>query len=315
MLELTTSGGRYTKPNKSVPAKIATGLSKIPFTNPISRCIYKIGMYTEFYGLKENPFNVTSDPNYLFMSRHHKEAYSHLIYGIKERKGFVEITGEIGTGKTTLCRALLRKISHKIKTALILNPALSEFQLLQSILEDLGLQAEGKNKFNLLKTLNNYLINELAHRHNVVLIIDEAQNLRGKLLEHIRLLSNLETEKEKLIQIVLVGQPELKKKLARDDLTQLRQRIAVRYHILPLDKGEIKAYIYHRLKIAGCSKDITFTDSAIDQLYLYTSGTPRLINIVCDKVLLSGFVQGTTSFGEDIINRVIDEIEGKIAVK
>ncbi len=272
-------------------------------------------MYTEFYGLKENPFNVTSDPDYLFMSRHHKEAYSHLIYGIKERKGFVEITGEIGTGKTTLCRALLRKISHKIKTALILNPALSEFQLLQSILEDLGLQAEGKNKFSLLKTLNNYLINELAHGHNVVLIIDEAQNLRGKLLEHIRLLSNLETGKEKLIQIVLVGQPELKKRLARHDLIQLRQRIAVRYHILPLDKGEIKAYIYHRLKIAGCSKEITFTDSAIDQIYLYTSGTPRLINIICDKVLLSGFVQGTTSFGEDIINRAIDEIEGKIAVK
>ncbi len=300
--------------NYSIPTSYSKGI-KFALQSELLGVYIIIGMYTEFYGLKENPFNVTSDPDYLFMSRHHKEAYSHLIYGIKERKGFVEITGEIGTGKTTLCRALLRKISHKIKIALILNPALSEFQLLQSILEDLGLQAEGKNKFSLLKTLNNFLINELAHGHNVVLIIDEAQNLRGKLLEHIRLLSNLETDKEKLIQIVLVGQPELKKRLARDDLIQLRQRIAVRYHILPLDKDEIKAYIYHRLKIAGCSKEITFTDSAIDQIYLYTSGTPRLINIVCDKVLLGGFVQGTTSFGEDIINRAIDEIEGKIAVK
>ena len=272
-------------------------------------------MYNEFYGLKEKPFNVTSDPDYLFMSRHHKEAYSHLIYGIKERKGFIEITGEIGTGKTTLCRALLKEISRKIKTALILNPSLSEFQLLQSILEDLGLQAEGKNKFSLLKALNNFLINELAHGHNVVLIIDEAQNLRSRLLEQIRLLSNLETDKEKLIQIILVGQPELKKRLARDDLVQLRQRIAIRYHILPLDKDEIRDYIHHRLKIAGSAKKITFTDKAVEQLYLYTSGTPRLINIVCDKVLLSGFVAGTTCFDADIINRAIDEIEGKIAVK
>lgn len=272
-------------------------------------------MYTEFYGLRENPFNVTSDPDYLFMSKHHKEAYSHLIYGIRERKGFIEITGEVGTGKTTLCRALLKEIGDKIKTALILNPALSEFQLIQSILEDLGLQAEGKNRFGLLKTLNNFLINELTHGHNVVLIIDEAQNLRGKLLEQIRLLSNLETEKEKLIQIILVGQPELKRKLERDDLLQLRQRIAVRYHILPLEKDEVKDYISHRLKIAGNSKEINFTDASIDQIFLYTSGTPRLINIVCDKVLLAGFVQGTTYFDADIVNKAIDEIEGKIAIE
>lgn len=249
------------------------------------------------------------------MSRHHKEAYSHLIYGIKERKGFIEITGEIGTGKTTLCRALLKEISHNIKTALILNPSLSEFQLLQFILEDLGLQVKGKNKFSLLKTLNDFLIKELTHGHNVVLIIDEAQNLNSRLLEHIRLLSNLETDKEKLIQIILVGQPELKKRLARDDLVQLRQRIAIRYHIPPLDKGEIKDYIYHRLKIAGCEKNIIFTDGAIDQMHSYTLGTPRLINIVCDKVLLTGFVQGTTYFNADITNRAIEEIEGKIAVK
>jgi general secretion pathway protein A len=272
-------------------------------------------MYIQFYGLKENPFNVTSDPSYLFMSRHHKEAYSHLVYGIQQRKGFIEITGEIGAGKTTLCRALLREIGRDVKTALILNPALSEFQLLQSILEDLGLQVDGKNKFSLLKTLNNFLINELTHGHNVVLIIDEAQNLKGALLEHIRLLSNLETDKEKLIQIILVGQPELQKRLARSDLVQLRQRIAVRYHIPPLDKDEIKDYIYHRLKVADCKKDITFTDAFLEQLYLYTAGTPRLINIICDKVLLTGFVLGTAHFDADIANKAIDETEGKIAVK
>ena len=272
-------------------------------------------MYTEFYGLKENPFNVTSDPGYLFMSKHHKEAYSHLLYGIKERKGFIEITGEIGTGKTTLCRALLRDISDQIKTALILNPSLSEFQLLQSILQDLGLPIEGKTKFSLLKTLNDFLIKELTHGNNVVIIIDEAQNLTGRLLEQIRLLSNLETEKEKLIQIILVGQPELKKRLSRDDLIQLRQRIAIRYHILPLDKDEIRDYIHHRLRVAGCTKTITFTDSAVDQIYSYTLGTPRLINVVCDKVLLTGFVEGTTYFNGDIINKATDEIEGKIAVK
>ncbi len=271
-------------------------------------------MYNEFYGLKENPFNVTSDPNYLFMSRHHKEAHSHLIYGIKERKGFIEITGEIGTGKTTLCRAFLREIGDKVKTALILNPSLSEFQLLQSILEDLGLKSDGKNKHGLLKTLNNFLIKELSHGHNVVLIIDEAQNLNTRLLEHIRLLSNLETEKEKLIQIVLVGQPELKERLACDDLAQLRQRIAVRYHILPLEKDEMRNYINHRLKVAGCTKDITFTDAAIDQLYSYTLGTPRLINIVCDKVLLTGFVQDTIYFDSEIVTKAIEETEGKIAV-
>lgn len=274
-------------------------------------------MYTQFYGLRENPFNVTSDPNYLFMSRHHKEAYSHLIYGIQERKGFIEITGEVGTGKTTLCRALLREISHNnnIKTALILNPTLSELQLLQTVLEDLGLHVKGKNKIALLKTLNDFLISELTRGHNVVLIIDEAQNLKGKLLEEVRLLSNLETEKEKLIQIILVGQPQLKDKLASPDLLQLRQRIAVRYHIPPLDKDELGSYIYHRLKVAGGGDDITFTENAMGRIYSYTLGTPRLINVVCDKILLSGFVLGTKSFDADIVDKAVDEIEGKIAVK
>ena len=273
-------------------------------------------MYYDYYGLKENPFNVTSDPGYLYMSRHHKEAYAHLVYGIRERKGFIEITGEIGTGKTTLCRALLGEISHNIKTALVLNPSLSEVQLMKSILDDLGLSSpKTGNKHTLLKILNDFLITELERGHNVVLIIDEAQNLSSRMLEHIRLLSNLETDKEKLIQIILVGQPELKKRLANPALTQLRQRIAVRYHISPLEKTEVKDYIYHRLQIAGCKKNILFTDHAIEQMYSYTFGTPRLINIICDKILLDGYVSGTTTFTEDIVTKAIDEVEGKITVQ
>ncbi|MBN1405194.1 MAG: AAA family ATPase [Candidatus Omnitrophica bacterium] len=248
------------------------------------------------------------------MSKHHKEAYSHLIYGIQERKGFIELTGEIGTGKTTLCRALLREISDKVKTALILNPTLSELQLLQSIVEDLGIKTKARNKFTLLKMLNDFLITELTHGSNVVIIIDEAQNLKGKLLEEVRLLSNLETEKEKLIQIILVGQPQLKDKLNSSELTQLRQRIAVRYHIPPLDKNELLFYIYHRIRVAGGKDDITFTDKAIEQIYSYTLGTPRLINIVCDKILLTGFVSGAKHFDLDIATRATEEIEGKIRV-
>lgn len=269
-------------------------------------------MYYEYYGLKENPFNVTSDPSYLYMSKHHKEAYAHLIYGIRERKGFIEITGEIGTGKTTLCRALLKEISPTIKTALVLNPSLSEVQLLQSILEDLGLHPKVKNKHGLLKSLNEFLIDELAHDRNVVLIIDEAQNLSSRMLEHIRLLSNLETEKDKLIQIILVGQPELKIRLADKTLVQLRQRIAIRYHIRPLERKELKDYIYHRLNVAGCNKPLFFTDNAIDKLYSYTLGTPRLINMVCDKILLMGFVKEVTTFNENMVANAIDEIEGKV---
>ncbi|MFH0731880.1 MAG: AAA family ATPase [Candidatus Omnitrophota bacterium] len=271
-------------------------------------------MYEQFYGLKENPFSVTSDPGYLYMSKHHKEAYSHILYGIKQRKGFIEITGEVGAGKTTLCRALLRDISPNIKTAFILNPSLSELQLLQSIVEDLGLKVKTKNKFEMLKTLNNFLIEELTRKNNVVLIIDEAQNLHGKVLEQVRLLSNLETEKEKLIQIMLVGQPELNEKLACDDLKQLRQRITVRYHIPPLDGDEIKDYIYHRLRIAGSSGNIVFTDSAIEIIYAYSSGIPRLINVVCDKALLHGYVVEGFQINDEMVNRSIDEIEGRVTV-
>ncbi|MFH1753101.1 MAG: XrtA/PEP-CTERM system-associated ATPase, partial [Candidatus Omnitrophota bacterium] len=268
-------------------------------------------MYNNFYNFKEKPFNVTSDPNFLFLSRKHKDALSHLIYGIEERKGFLEITGEIGTGKTTLCRALLNRLDGRTKTAFILNPDLSQLQLLQTITEDFGLVVEKKSKMYIMKQLNKFMLDQLARGNNVVLILDEAQNLKPSVLEQIRLLSNLETEKEKLFQIVLVGQPELRKRLDDPQLRQLKQRIAVRYHILPLDRGEVKEYINHRLAVAGSTGDILFDEKAIDLIYGYSGGIPRLINIICDKALLLGFVLETRNISFDTIMKAIKEIEGE----
>lgn len=266
-------------------------------------------MYTQFYGLREKPFNVTADPNFMFFSRHHKEALAHLFYGIKERKGFLEITGEVGTGKTTLCRVLLNSLDEKTKTAFILNPNLSEVQLLRAIAVDLGIKTEAKNKNHLISTLNTFLIEQLSSGFNVVVIIDEAQNLKSTLLEQVRMLSNLETEKDKLFQIVLVGQPELRDKLNSLHLRQLRQRITVQYHILPLELDEIGQYINHRLNVAGSDGSIIFTDKAIDHIYRYSDGVPRLINIVCDRVLLAGYVLEKKKISHDIIIKCIRELE------
>lgn len=268
-------------------------------------------MYRKFYNIKEKPFNVTSDPNFLFLSRKHKEALSHLIYGIEERKGFLEITGGIGTGKTTLCRALLNRLDSNTKTAFVYNPDLSQLQLLQTIIEDFGLSVDKKSKMHIFKQLNKFLLEQLSLGNNVVLIIDEAQNLKPALLEQIRLLSNLETDKEKLFQIVLVGQPELQDRLDAPGLTQLKQRIAVRYHILPLDRDEVKDYINHRLAVAGSVGDIIFEEKAIDLIYGYSGGVPRLINILCDKALLLGFVLETKVITFDIVMKSIKEMEGK----
>jgi general secretion pathway protein A len=267
-------------------------------------------MYTKFYNIREKPFNVTSDPNFLFLSRKHRDALSHLIYGIEERKGFLEITGDIGTGKTTLCRALLNKLDENTKTAFVLNPDLSQLQLLQTVMEDFGLVVEKKGKMHIVKQLNRFLLDQLSSGNNVVLIIDEAQNLKPSVLEQIRLLSNLETEKEKLFQIVLVGQPELRNRLDAPQLKQLKQRIAVRYHILPLDRDEVKEYINHRLAVAGSVGDITFDEKALDLIYGYSGGVPRLINIICDKALLLGFVLETKDISFDVIMKAIKEIEG-----
>jgi general secretion pathway protein A len=240
----------------------------------------------------------------------HREAFSHLLYGISERKGFLEMTGEVGSGKTTICRALLNQLDVNTKSAFIFNSTLPELQLIQAVLEDFGLPVEKKNKVSMLRQLNNFLIEEVSRGNNVVLIIDEAQNLTTSMLEEVRMLSNLETDKEKLFQIILVGQPELKSKLNAPELRQLRQRIAVRFHITPLEKEDVEKYIYHRLFVAGSNGDITFRQDAVNTIYKFSGGIPRLVNLVCDKALLAAYVMGTKEISQTMVKRSIQEIEG-----
>ncbi|MBF0521571.1 MAG: AAA family ATPase [Candidatus Omnitrophica bacterium] len=269
-------------------------------------------MYKAFYHLKENPFNVTSDPDFFFFSARHSEAFSHLAYGISQRKGILVITGEIGAGKTTLCRTLLNRLDDKTKTALILNPSFSDIQLLKLILKDLGIKGEHRNKFALINALNQFLIEESNLGNNVALIIDEAQNLKPQQLEQIRLLSNLETEKEKLLQIILVGQPELVDKLKLPSLKQLDQRVTVRYHMKPLEYHEIDSYIHHRLKVASAEEHPNgvchFTEEGLKVIYQYSGGIPRKINILCDRVLLAGFTKEAHTFDQELIYECIKEI-------
>jgi general secretion pathway protein A len=269
-------------------------------------------MYNDFYQLAANPFAITADPDFFFSSKSHADAISNLMYGIEQRKGILVITGEIGTGKTTLCRKLLKNATKKIKFALILNPNFSEIELLQIILHDLGIKTREKNKFALIYALNKFLIKQSNKGYNVVVIIDEAQNLGVEQLEQIRLLSNLETEKEKLLQIILVGQPELDEKIKLPELRQLRQRIAVHFQIPPLEKKDIKSYINHRIQIAAekpnSVRNISFSEKAIELIYRYTKGFPRVINILCDRALLAGYTIETGLIDENIIENCAKEV-------
>ncbi len=269
-------------------------------------------MYKEFYGLREYPFNMTPDPQFLFLSRNHRVALEILLYGIRERKGFIAITGEVGAGKTTLCRALLSSLDATTKTALILNPCLSDSQVLCAVCDEFHLQPAKTTKKDLYDTINAFLLRELAANHNVALIVDEAQNLRPSVLEQIRLLSNLETEKEKLLQIVWVGQPELGELLADDNLRQLRQRIALRHHVAPLAIEEVSEYIQHRLHVAGGDGRIQWTPEALTLIYEYSGGVPRLINVLCDKALLAGYVSESLIIDGAMIQRAIDDTECKM---
>lgn len=268
-------------------------------------------MYKTFYQFKENPFNITADPAFFFPSAHHEEAFSHLLYGIHHRKGILLISGDIGTGKTTLCRALINAVDKNTRTALILNPSFSEIQLLQLILNDLGIKCRKDDKLSLVAALNTFLLKESAKGNNVAVIIDESQNLSIEQLEQIRLLSNLETEKQKLLQIVLSGQPELFDKLRDPKLAQLNQRIAVRYHILPLEPHEVNAYILHRITVALCNTAgnmISFTAKALEAIYVHSRGIPRLINIICDRALLAGFTAESRIIDERMINLAAREL-------
>ncbi|MDO8581169.1 MAG: AAA family ATPase [Candidatus Omnitrophota bacterium] len=287
---------------------------KIPQQCPsiLASACYNPFMYKEFYHFRENPFNVTADPEFFFSSQRHTEAFSHLLYGIQQRKGIIVISGEIGTGKTILCRTLLTRLGSDVKTALILNPNFSEIQLLKSIIQDWGIPGEFRSKFDLMNALNTFLMEQNLLGNNVVLIIDEAQNLNIKQLEQIRLLSNLETEKEKLLQLVLVGQPELEDKLNQPELRQLNQRVTVRFHMTPLKKEEVGQYITHRISHALVSAQRAqrpvFTPTAVERIYNMSQGTPRVINILCDRALLAGFTAETSLIDEHIIQRCIAEV-------
>jgi general secretion pathway protein A len=248
-------------------------------------------MYEEFYNFRERPFNLTPDPKYLFLSERHREALAHLLYGIRQRCGFILLTGEVGTGKTTLCRALLRSLDEDTEIALILNPNVSSVELLQAVNREFGLAGIGERRMTLVDELNGHLLARRAAGKNLVLIVDEAQNLPPSVLEELRLLSNLETETEKLLQIVLIGQPELKDLLRRPELRQLDQRMSVRYHLSPLDQRETRDYIDHRLGVASEKPGVRFSGSAVRGIYGFIRGAPRLINIVADRALLTGFAR------------------------
>jgi general secretion pathway protein A len=267
-------------------------------------------MYLDFYGLKEFPFNITPDPHYLYLSRNHKEAFDHLLYGITARKGFIELTGEVGSGKTTLCRAVLSHLGDSVRTALVLNPYLTENQLLRAILQDFGLTPAGRDKLTFMNQLNAYLLEQNRNGINVALIIDEAQNLSLELLEQIRLLSNLETDQHKLLQIVLAGQPELRDLLNRPELRQLKQRILVRYHLPPLEAEDAARYIAHRLKTAGAGDEVGFENEAIDLIFQSSGGVPRLINSLSDHAMLAGYVLGRKRIDAACVSMAVKQLEG-----
>ncbi|MDD1611907.1 MAG: AAA family ATPase, partial [Methylococcaceae bacterium] len=247
-------------------------------------------MYKQYFHFAELPFSIAPDPHFIYMSHRHQEGLAHLLYGITVGGGFVALTGEVGTGKTTLCHCLLRELPDNIDIALILNPKLNAIELLATICDELGIAYDkhGQSLKSLVDALNHYLLAQHAAGRRTVLLLDEAQNLSMEVLEQIRLLTNLETSKTKLLQIILVGQPELKQMLRRQDLRQLNQRITARYHLLPLSLVETRAYVRHRLRVCGGEPDL-FKDRAIRKIYKLSAGIPRIINILCDRALLGAY--------------------------
>ena len=266
----------------------------------------------EFYGLKQAPFDLTPNPRFLFHSGKHREALNHLLYGIRERKGFVQLTGEVGSGKTTLCRAMLEQLDGHFSTAVILNPVLNAEELMKAIATEFGLEAHGHDRLDAVGAISGFLLKQAGQGRESVLIIDEAQNLTEELLEQVRLLSNIETDDRKLLQIVLLGQPELRDRLNSHRLRQLRQRITVRYHLKPLTRFEMTQYVQHRLELAGAKGVPFFTRPALWRVYSYSRGIPRLVNAVCDKALLAGYVEHSDRITYRMIGRAIRELEGDI---
>jgi general secretion pathway protein A len=266
-------------------------------------------MYLNFYGLREAPFSPTPDPRFLFQSARHREALAQLVYGVRERKGFIVLTGEIGTGKTTLLRTLLERLDRSTHVAYVHNSALGIEGLLEYILQDWGVKSGAGSHAQRLFELNEFLIEQHRQGLSPVLVIDEAQNLSIETLEAVRLLSNFETTHQKLMQILLVGQPELREKLNSPELRQLKQRIGLRCHIAPLSPEEVRLYIRHRLRIAGATDAGLFTDAAIQKVADYSQGTPRVINIVCDHCLLAGYADSKKRIDAGMVQEAIEYLE------
>ena len=269
-------------------------------------------MYTKFYGFSEKPFNITPDPKFLFLTESHQEALSSLIYGIQERKGFISISGEVGTGKTTLIHHLLDNLDRKVKAVFLYQTHVTLDQLLKEVLLELELPVGDGDKSSLIRQLNDYLIQRLAWDENLAILIDEAQNLTKEVMEGLRMLSNLETSRSKLLQIVFVGQPELEAKLNSEDLRQLKQRIGIRRQIKPLTGEESRQYVAHRLKLVGSETPRVFTPEAVSLICQYARGIPRTINILCDNALLIGYGLSTKKIDAQIIHEVIRDLDGSV---
>ncbi len=267
-------------------------------------------MYRQYFGLKSEPFNITPDPGFLYFTPQHREAFNHILYGIRERKGFLCLTGEVGAGKTTLCRALLRSLRGPYRTALILNPMITPAQLLRAIVDELGIESKRRDTLGYLRLLNRYLLKVNSEGHDAVLIVDEAQDMPDETLEMARLLSNLETNSQKLLQIVLVGQPELRERLASAKFRQLAQRITVRYHLRPMSRADTAGYVVHRLRTAGDGErpGVEFDRGAIREIYRYSRGTPRLVNAIGDKALLAGYVHRKRRIGRRLVRIAAKEL-------
>jgi general secretion pathway protein A len=272
-------------------------------------------MYTKFYGFKERPFEITPNPDFLFLSQNHREALAHMVYAARDRKGFTVITGEVGTGKTTLVQAFLSRLNGKVKTAYIFNPKLTALDFLRYICEDFGIKEEKHSKGQYIAQLHHFLLEHYSRNEQVILIIDEAQSLPPALLEEVRLLTNLETPKSKLLQVILVGQPELNGVLNSHSFRQLKQRVSLRYHLQPLNEEDTKKYIEKRLKSAGAIDPHIFTAKAMEKIFSYSQGIPRLINIISDHALLAGYVEHKKIIGPKMIKEAARKTEGRPDLK
>jgi general secretion pathway protein A len=265
-------------------------------------------MYLDFFGLHEKPFSIAPDPRYLYMTEQHNEALAHLNYGVGDEGGFVLLTGEIGTGKTTICRSLLNQLPDDVDIAYVINPRVSASEMIEAVCDDLGVEyAEGSSVKALVDKLNQFLLESYARGRHAILIIDEAQNLDDDVLEQLRLLTNLETAEKKLLQLILLGQPELNEKLAQESLRQLAQRVTARFHLEPLSYDEMVAYIQHRLYIAGFRGEL-FTRPALRHIFSKSGGIPRLINIICDRAMLGAYTNDQFQIEYPMVAQACDEV-------